>query len=183
MALPARAEELATQAAAGDPAALEELLREIRPEVLRRCVRFLPCEQDAEEAAQDALLLVARKITTFEGRSRFGTWLHTVVTNCARKTYADLKRRQADPLTEAHTNTRPDPRTTSVIAGSRIDLLDSLERLERAHPGLVAPVVYRDVCQMEYAEIVELLGLNLGTVKSRLHRGRQYLQQWLRETP
>ncbi|MYR55376.1 RNA polymerase subunit sigma-24, partial [Streptomyces sp. SID625] len=80
-------EEHARRAAAGDPAALEELLQEIRPEVLRRCARFLPCREDAEEAAQDVLLQVARRITTFEGRSRFGTWLYTVVANCCRQKY------------------------------------------------------------------------------------------------
>jgi RNA polymerase sigma-70 factor (ECF subfamily) len=55
-----RTEELARRAAAGDTGALDELLRSIGPEVLRRCGRFLPCREDAEEAAQDVLMQVAR---------------------------------------------------------------------------------------------------------------------------
>jgi RNA polymerase sigma-70 factor (ECF subfamily) len=83
-------EMLATRAAAGDREALDQLLRLIGPEILRRCGRFLPNREDAEEAAQDALFQVARQIHTFEGRSRFSTWLYTVVANAARLIYRDL---------------------------------------------------------------------------------------------
>ncbi|WP_345622329.1 RNA polymerase sigma factor [Streptomyces ziwulingensis] len=176
----ADAEYLAPHAAAGDQRALDDLLQAIRPEVLRRCGRFLPCREDAEEAAQDVLLQVARHITTFQGRSRFSTWLHTVVANCARQKYRELKRRAVEQPLPAAADHRADPRTTSVIAGSRLDLLEALERLEREHPTLVEPLVYRDICQMEYAEIAERTGLPLGTVKSRLHSARQYVRQWLR---
>jgi RNA polymerase sigma factor (sigma-70 family) len=176
-------EELALRAAGGDAAALNTLLESIRPEVVRRCGRFLPCREDAEEAAQDALLQVARKIGTFEGRSRFSTWLYMVVANCSRQKYRELKRRAAEqPGTGMGTieDMHPvDPRTTSVIAGSRIDLLDALERLEREHPHLVTPLVYRDICQLEYAEIAERVGIPLGTVKSRLHQARKEIRPLL----
>jgi RNA polymerase sigma factor (sigma-70 family) len=174
-------ETLAARAAAGDAESLDLLLRRIEPEVLRRCGRFLPCRQDAEEAAQDALLQVARRIGGFEGRSRFSTWLYVVVANTARQTYRDLKRRSAEqPLSPAEDD-RSDPRTTSVIAGSRIDLLEALEHLERSRPLLVAPLVYRDICDLEYDEIANRLDLPLGTVKSRLSEGRRQVRQWLIE--
>ncbi|UUU23663.1 RNA polymerase sigma factor [Streptomyces sp. DSM 40750] len=182
MPLAADTEALAVHAAAGDQEALDTLLQAIRPEVLRRCGRFLPCREDAEEAAQDVLLQVARKITTFQRRSLFSTWLHTVVANCARQKYRELKRRAAEQPLAAEEAHRADPRTTSVIAGSRIDLLEALERLDRDHPTLVAPLVYRDICQMEYAEIADRTGLPLGTVKSRLHTARHHVRQWLRPT-
>lgn len=172
-------ETLAIQAAAGDAEALDQLLRRIGPEVLRRCGRFLPNRQDAEEAAQDALWQVSRRIGSFEGRSRFSTWLYVVVANAARQTYRDLKRRSGEqPLSSAENN-RSDPRTTSVIAGSRVDLLEALEHLERTRPLLVAPLVYRDICELEYEEIANRLGLPLGTVKSRLHEARRQVRQWL----
>ncbi|MFF8941971.1 RNA polymerase sigma factor [Streptomyces sp. NPDC014864] len=171
-------EDLARRAAAGDRAALEELLREVRPEVLRRCGRFLPCREDAEEAAQDVLLRIARKITGFEGRSRFSTWLHTVVANCCRQKYRELRRRAVEqPAVEPAQ--QADPRTTSVIAGSRVDLLEALDRLEREHPHLVAPLVYRDVCRLEYTEAAERIGIPLGTFKSRLHEARRRVRPWL----
>jgi RNA polymerase sigma factor (sigma-70 family) len=172
-------ETLAAWAAAGDQEALDELLRRIGPDVLRRCGRFLPCRQDAEEAAQDALLQVARRIGGFESRSRFSTWLYVVVTNAARQTYRDLKRRAGEEPLSPTEHERPDPRTTSVIAGSRVDLLEALEHLEQSRPLLVAPLVYRDICELEYEEIAERLGVPLGTVKSRLHEARQQVRLWL----
>ncbi|MFJ3305314.1 RNA polymerase sigma factor [Streptomyces sp. NPDC086549] len=172
-------EDLARRAAAGDPAALNRLLTEVRPEILRRCGRFLPCREDAEEAAQDVLLQVARRISTFEGRSRFSTWLYTVVANCARQKYRELKRRAAEQPGSIEPSQYVDPRTTSVIAGSRVDLLEALDRLEREHPHLVAPLVYRDICQLEYAEVAERVGIPLGTLKSRLHEARKQVRPWL----
>ncbi|MGW7256726.1 RNA polymerase sigma factor [Streptomyces sp. NPDC054834] len=172
-------EDLARRAAAGDRAALERLLAEVRPEVVRRCGRFLPCREDAEEAAQDVLLQIARRISTFEGRSRFSTWLYTVVANCARQKYRELKRRAAEQPVVIEPAEHVDPRTTSVIAGSRVDLLEALDRLEREHPHLVAPLVYRDICQLEYAEVAERVGIPLGTLKSRLHEARKQVRPWL----
>ncbi|MFE1878166.1 RNA polymerase sigma factor [Streptomyces diastatochromogenes] len=174
------AEDLARRAAAGDRAALDRLLTELRPEVVRRCGRFLPCREDAEEAAQDVLLQVARHIAAFEGRSRFSTWLYTVVANCCRQKYRELKRRAAEQPAAIEPAEHIDPRTTSVIAGSRIDLLEALDRLERESPHLVAPLVYRDICQLEYAEVAERIGIPLGTLKSRLHEARKQVRPWLR---
>ncbi|WP_225829767.1 RNA polymerase sigma factor [Streptomyces sp. NK08204] len=176
---PAPLEDLARRAATGDSAALDRLLTGIRPEVVRRCGRFLPCREDAEEAAQDVLFQVARHITGFEGRSRFGTWLYTVVANCCRQKYRELKRRAAEQPAAIEPAEHVDPRTTSVIAGSRVDLLEALDRLEREHPQLVGPLVYRDICQLEYAEVAERLGIPLGTLKSRLHEARKQVRPWL----
>ncbi|GLZ12082.1 hypothetical protein Acsp04_23170 [Actinomadura sp. NBRC 104425] len=181
MALDDRTEQLAVRAAQGDRAALDDLLRTIEPDVLRHCSRFLPCRQDAEEACQDALLQVARNINRFEGRSRFSTWLHVVVANSARSTYRSLKRRSLEQAGELPQQ-RPDPRRTSVIAGSRVDILDAMEDLEARKPDLIQALVLRDVSQLEYAEIAEQLQLPLGTVKSRIHEARKQVRQTLGES-
>jgi RNA polymerase sigma-70 factor (ECF subfamily) len=174
-------EELARLAAGGDQAALAELLRLIQPRVLRQVSRFLPYRQDAEEATQDVLLKVATKIGTFEGRSRFSTWLYEVTANQARQTYRTLKRRAVERSTDLPVE-RPDPRTTSVIAGSRLDLLDALERLESEHPDLVRAFVLRDLSDLEYADIARLLDVPVGTVKARIHHARRYVRQSLAGT-
>ncbi len=171
-------EDLASRAAAGDRPALDLLLAEIQPRVRRICGRMLIYPEDAEEAAQDALLLVATKIGSFAGRSKFTTWLHSVASNSARSTYRTLKRRSAErPTDELPSN--PDPRTTSVIAGSRLDLLEALETIGLEHPELVEPLVLRDVQQLDYAEIARLLQLPLGTVKSRIHSARHAVRPFL----
>jgi RNA polymerase sigma factor (sigma-70 family) len=174
-----RQEELARLAAGGDRAALETLLGEIQPSVLRRCARFLPCYQDAEEACQDVLMQVARNIGGFQGRSKFSTWLHVIIANGARQTYRTLKRRAAEQGYAEMPVDVPDARTTSVIAGSRLDLLDALERLEAGRAELVAPIVLRDICQLDYKEIAGYLGIPEGTVKSRIHQARGQVREYL----
>lgn len=176
-------EEMARRAAGGDRAALDMLLAAIRPSVLRRCARFLPCYQDAEEACQDVLLQVARNIGGFQGRSRFSTWLHVIIANGARQTYRTLKRRAAEQGYAEIPVEVADARTTSVIAGSRLDLLDALERLEASRSELVAPMVLRDICQLDYKEIAQHLGIPEGTVKSRIHQARGQVREYLLAGP
>ena len=171
-------EALAARAAGGDQQALHQLLIEIQPRVRRICGRMLLYPEDAEEAAQDALLLVSTRLHTFAGRSRFTTWLHAVASNSARSTYRSLKRRSAERPTE-ELPTAADPRTTSVIAGSRLDFLDALETLGVDHPALVEPLLLRDVQELEYADIAALLDIPVGTVKSRIHSARQIVQPLL----
>jgi RNA polymerase sigma-70 factor (ECF subfamily) len=174
-------ESLAQRAAAGDAEALDLLLAAIQPRVQRICGRMLLYPEDAEEAAQDAMLLVATKITGFAGRSKFSTWLHAVTSNSARSTYRTLKRRSAERTTD-EMPTHADPRTTSVIAGSRLDLLDALDVIGVTHPGLVEALVLRDIQELEYADIAELLDVPLGTVKSRIHQARHVIRPLLRVT-
>lgn len=181
MALDELTEELARSAAVGDHRALGELLRRIEPDVLRHCARILPYHQDAEEAAQDTLLAVARNIGRFEGRARFSTWLHIVTANCARTTYRSLKRRAAEQTSDELPMQKPDVRRVSVIAGSRLDLLDAMEALEADKPDLAQALVLRDIVQLDYNEVAEQLKIPLGTAKSRIHQARKYVQAALGE--
>jgi RNA polymerase sigma factor (sigma-70 family) len=171
-------EQLAARAAAGDASVLPELLQAIRPQVQHRVAKFLPCREDAEEAAQDTLLTVATKIHTFKGTGSFAGWLTVVATNCARQTYRSLKRRSLEQSAEVLPETA-DPRTTSVIAGSRLDLLEALDALELNHPQLVQPLVLRDLGAMSYAEIADELQMPLGTVKARIHQARKQVAERL----
>jgi RNA polymerase sigma-70 factor (ECF subfamily) len=169
---------LALRAADGDGAALDQLLSLVQPRVRRICGRMLLYPQDAEEACQDALMLVATRIHTFAGRSKFTTWLHAVSANSARSTYRTLKRRSAE-LPSDELPVSADPRTTSVIAGSRLDLLDALDVLGATHPLLVEALVLRDIQELDYSEIAQLMDLPLGTVKSRIHQARKTIQPLL----
>jgi RNA polymerase sigma-70 factor (ECF subfamily) len=175
---PVDLDALARRAADGDAAALDRLLALIQPRVRRICGRMLLYPQDAEEACQDALLLVATRIHTFAGRAKFTTWLHAVASNSARSTYRSLKRRSAE-LPSDNLPAKVDPRTTSVIAGSRLDLLDALEVLAATHPLLVEALVLRDIQELDYNEIALLMDLPLGTVKSRIHQARKTVQPLL----
>ncbi|WP_112246458.1 RNA polymerase sigma factor [Kribbella monticola] len=171
-------EGLAARAAGGDEAALAQILQEIRPQVQRRVAKFLPHREDAEEAVQDTLMTVATKIHTFRGTGSFAGWLTVVATNCARQTYRSLKRRSVEQSAEVLPES-VDPRTTSVIAGSRLDLLEALEALESNHPQLVQPLVLRDLGALSYAEIAAELSVPLGTVKARIHQARKEVAEHL----
>ena len=178
---PDEIDALARRAQAGEREALEDLLGAVRPRVLSVCRGVLPFSADAEDAAQEALLNVATKIGSWGGRGRFTTWLHAVAVNSARSTYRRLKNQAV--ATDPHDHgplERPDPRTTSVIAGTRLDLLEAMETIERDHPQFVEPLLLRDVYGLPYDEIATLVGAPLGTVKAQIHHGRKLARPLLR---
>jgi len=175
-------DDAARRAKAGDRDALELLLGAVRPRALNVCRGVLPYLPDAEDACQEALLNIANKIGSWNGNGRFTTWMHVVALNAARSAYRRMRNQAvaADPQDHGPLD-RPDPRTTSVIAGTRLDLLDAMEALERDHPQYVSPLLLRDVYGMAYDEIATYLGIPLGTVKAQIHHGRQLTRPLLRE--
>ena len=171
---------LAEQARDGDRDALEQLLTEVRPRVLNICRGVLPYSGDAEDACQEAMLNVATTIGSWGGRGRFTTWLHIVAVNSARTTYRRLRNLATPTDFEDGAHDRPDPRTTSVIAGTRLDLLEAMETIERDHPQFVEPLLLRDVYGLPYDEIAALVDAPLGTVKAQIHHGRKLARPLLR---
>ncbi len=171
-------DELVARARAGAPHATEDLLAAVRPLVLRRCAKFLPYRDDAEEAAQETLLTIATRLDGFSGHGSFPGWVTVIASNQALQTYRSMKNRFRDATTDLM-GERPDPRTTSIIAGTRLDVLDALEQLERDHPATVEAFILRDLGALPYDEIAELTGCPLGTVKARIHTARSYVREKL----
>jgi RNA polymerase sigma-70 factor, ECF subfamily len=171
-------DELARRAKGGDRDALEALLTAVRPRTLAICRGVLPYTPDAEDACQEALINVATKIGGWGQQGRFTTWLHVVAVNSARSTYRRMKNQAV--ASDHLPLEKPDPRTTSVIAGTRLDLLEALESLEVDHPQYVEPLLLRDVYGMPYDEIAEQVGAPLGTVKAQIHHGRKIVRPLLR---
>ena len=169
---------LVERARSGAPHAMDDLLAAVRPLVLRRCARFLPYRDDAEEAAQEALLTISTRLGDFSGRGSFAGWVTVIASNQALQTYRSMKRRFSDTTSDT-VDERPDPRTTSVIAGTRLDLLDALEQLGRDHPAAVEAFVLRDLGSLPYDEIAELTATPVGTVKARIHTARGYVREKL----
>jgi RNA polymerase sigma factor (sigma-70 family) len=167
--------ELVTRAQGGDRDAMDALLMDVRPLVMRRCARVLPYPQDAEEAAQDALLSIALKLKTYNGRGSFEGWVGAIATNQARMTYRTLKRR-FNERSDVDMPESADPARTSVIAGTRLDLLDALELLEARNLDEAEAFVLRDLGSLPYEEIAEMTGVPLGTVKARIHRAREFMR-------
>jgi len=171
-------DDLARRAQEGDRDALERLLAAIRPRCLNVCRQVLPYSSDAEDACQDALLNIANKIGSWGRQGRFTTWMHVVALNSARTTYRRMKSQAIS--SDVLPLEKPDPRTTSVIAGTRLDLLEAMETIERDHPQYVAPLILRDVYGMSYDDIARQVGVPLGTVKAQIHHGRRLARPLLR---
>jgi RNA polymerase sigma-70 factor (ECF subfamily) len=173
-------DDLARRARDGDRDALEGLLSAVRPRALNVCRGVLPYSGDSEDACQEALLNIATKIGGWNGQGRFTTWMHVVALNSARTTYRKLKNQATPTDFEGGHHDRPDPRTTSVIAGTRLDLLEAMETIEKVHPQDVQPLLLRDVYGMPYEDIAQLLDVPLGTVKAQIHHGRKLARPLLR---
>src|SRR4029079_5223521 len=171
-------DELARQAQGGDRDALEELLAAVRPRCLNVCRQVLPYTPDAEDACQGALINISNKIGTWGRQGRFTTWMHVVAVNSARTTYRRMKNQAIS--SDVLPMEKPDPRTTSVIAGTRLDLLEAMETIERDHPQFVEPLILRDVYGMSYEDIAQQIGAPLGTVKAQIHHGRKLARPLLR---
>jgi RNA polymerase sigma-70 factor (ECF subfamily) len=171
-------DDLARRAQEGDRDALEQLLAAVRPRCLNVCRQVLPYSSDAEDACQDALINIANKIGSWGRQGRFTTWMHVVAVNSARTTYRRMKSQAIS--SDVLPLEKPDPRTTSVIAGTRLDLLEAMEAIERDHPQFVAPLILRDVYGMSYDDIAQQVGVPLGTVKAQIHHGRKLARPLLR---
>ncbi len=169
-------ESLARIASGGDIAALNILLVTVRPEVLRLCTRILSNREDAEEACQDALLAIARGLPGFEGRSAFRTWLYRIAANRARSAYRRSGRGRCTESVEVLSGVA-DARRTSVVAITRLDLLDAMGALRMEWAEAVA---LRDLVGLSYGEIAVLQQVPEGTVKSRIHKARLQLRKGLR---
>lgn len=172
--------ELVTRAQSGDAVALDELLRVIRPQVVRRCLRMLPCVDDAEEAAQDALLAIAQNVGSYSGTGSFLGWVTVIASNSARMTYRRLRRRAVE-LGAVDLPEAADPSTTSVVAGTRLDLMEALGELEQTKPQAVEAFVLRDLGSLSYAEIAALTGASVAAIRERIHVARKFMRARLAE--
>jgi RNA polymerase sigma-70 factor (ECF subfamily) len=175
------------QAAArrGDRQALETLLVAHYDRIHALCRRMLGNEADAIDATQDALLSAVRSISRFDGRSAFGTWLYRIATNACLD---ELRRRRRRPvvglpgaadevgaLSDAFGHAGHDPADE---AAAHVDVDAALRRLAPEHR---VAVVLRDVCDLTYEEIAAVLEVPIGTVRSRIARGRGALADLIQE--
>jgi RNA polymerase sigma-70 factor (ECF subfamily) len=167
---------LAAAAANGDRDALEALLRRHAGLVNAVCRRVLANPEDALDAAQEAMLAIARKIHMFDGRSLFTTWCYRVATNAALD---EARRRSRRP---APVDIVPEPRGRGQSIDDLVaDQLDVDAAMSRLSPDHRAAVALRDLVGLDYAEIGEVLGIPPGTVRSRIARGRAALADHLAE--
>jgi len=172
-------EDLIQRFLRGDSASFSVLVRRHERRVHNLCYRMLGREEDARDAAQDAFLTALRKLSSFRGEARFTTWMHRVTVNAC---YDILRRKKREPVLEGpRDEDAPEPPgpASPDHADSAVAAVDVQRALVKVPQEFRAVLVLHDVQDMAYEDIAEVLGIPVGTVKSRLHRGRVALAQAL----
>ncbi|HEX6237508.1 MAG TPA: RNA polymerase sigma factor [Acidimicrobiales bacterium] len=169
---------LVERARTGDRDALDTLLRRHHDRLAALCRRLTGDPADADDALQEALIAVARGIRRFDGRATFSTWTYRVTTNAC---FDELRRRRrrpdlVDPDGSGPVGGMPDPAPGVDAVAGRLDVEAALAHLPEEFR---AAVVLRDLCDLDYAQIAEVLDLPPGTVRSRIARGRRRLADLL----
>jgi RNA polymerase sigma-70 factor (ECF subfamily) len=167
-------EELVRRHLAGDRAAFGVLVERHQRRVYNLAYRMLGRPEDAADAAQEVFVICLRKLGGFRGRSAFTTWMHRVAINVCHDA---LRRRSREMVTdEGEVEPPPGPDHAEASAAA----VDVHRALQRVPEDFRAVLVLHDVQGVPYEAIAEVLGAPIGTVKSRLHRGRLALARELR---
>lgn len=169
-------EELIERARQGDESAFTALVSEHKRRVFRVCLAMLGDWQAADEAAQDVFVKMYESLSSFRSESRLGTWLYRVTFNVC----AGRRRRLTRWI-----SFEAEPRES--VSADRPDLwLERREDIEKLHRALSrlpmefqGVLILRELEGRTYEMIAEVLGIAIGTVESRLFRGRRRLREML----
>ena len=174
--------ELIARLQARDETAFEELIRLYEKKVYALCARMCGNAEDAEEAAQDAFLALWRGIDRFRQESSLSTWIYRLASNAC----IDLMRRKKkgagsvslddEELFVDAVDTSPQPQETAERRETQRLLQEGLLSLPAEYRSIL---LLREIEGLSYSEISAALDLELGTVKSRISRGRTLLRNFL----
>ena len=161
---------------AGDGRAFDQLMAAHEGRVFAICLRILRDREEALDATQETFIIVLRKAGSFEGRSAFSTWLYRVAVNTCYTMLRKKGRRPTTPLPGAHDP--PDLSATDRIRAA--ELRPMLEEALATLPEEFGPaVLLSDLEGLPLRRVAEILEVPLGTVKSRVFRGRKLLAEHL----
>ena len=177
----------------GDQSAFDEMVSRYRDRIYGMVNQLLRNSQDAEEVTQDAFIRAHRGLVNFRGDSAFSTWLYQIATNLARNRYWYWWRRKRDksvsfdaPVSADNATTLADLIPAEVetpdditVTQEFIDrIAQGMERLSAKHREILT---LRNIKNLSYEEIADILDISVGTVKSRIARARESLRAKLGE--
>jgi len=177
----------------GDQTAFDEMVSRYWGRIYAMVNQLLRNTQDAEEVTQDAFIRAHRGLVNFRGDSAFSTWLYRIATNLARNRYWYWWRRKRDksisidqPIGAEGDMTLADVLPAQVETPDDITVTQefvdeialSMEKLSAKHREVL---VLRNIKNMTYEEIAQVLAISVGTVKSRIARARESLRSKLGE--
>ena len=173
-----------------DEQAFNEIVRLYGDKEFSLVYRMIGNRAEAEDIAQEVFITVFKTIDGFRGEAKFSTWLLRVAANQCKNRIKYLARRATDPEgLDGADGAGPEVPQMAPLSGqiSRPDALMEAAELDGLMQQAIAGldeeqrllVVLRDVEEMSYEELVEVTGLPEGTIKSRLHRARMAIKEWL----
>jgi len=178
-------QELAERHRYGDPEAFEELYDRFGTMVYNLALRMTGKPEDAADLCQDIFLKIYRHLGTFHGRSSLRTWVYRVAMNCCHSRFRRQRSWRSRLLVDAVEilervpDERRSPEDNALAQGTAELVTEALSRI----PGVYRQaVVLCDIEGLSYEEIGEVLGIRLGTVRSRIARGRDRLRALLEES-
>jgi RNA polymerase sigma-70 factor, ECF subfamily len=164
-----RDEDLVRRAVAGETSAFGTLVERHQRRVYNLALRMTGREEDARDATQDAFLTALRRLSSFRGDAAFTTWLHRVTVNAC---YDLLRKRGRGPVLERLDERPPEPPPLPDHAPDVELSIDVRRALLQIPDDYRAVMLLHDVHDLPYEEVASIVGIPVGTVKSRLHRGR-----------
>lgn len=179
-------EKLISRAMQGDASAFNELLGMQEKRMYAVCLRMCANPEDAQDCLQESMLRIFRSISGFKGQSSFSTWVYRVTMNTCLD---ELRKKKNKPTTSLDglldTGWSPsddlDTPEHHTITGQKRSAIHSA--IAELPEDMRSAVVLRDIEGFSYDEISGMLGINVGTIKSRISRGREKLREKIRLRP
>lgn len=177
-------EDLILQFQEGNVYAFEQIVNRYKDQLVNFAFRFLGDIEDAEDIVQETFLRVFRKKKAYKNVAKFSTWIYTITGNLAK---TELRRRKRRKLLSISSLGFEDkdfelPETKKGPEENADDLLQS-KVIQKAIDSLPVKfkevIIFRDLQELSYEEISNIVKIPLGTVKSRVNRGRLKLQEKL----
>jgi RNA polymerase sigma-70 factor, ECF subfamily len=179
--------DLVRRATQGDSDAITDLYRRHERRAYNLALRTLGNPWDAADVTQEAFIKAFRNLDSFKGEARFGTWLHRIVVNAA---YDFLRRQRPEPMDGEILEDLSGPAGPAAVVGSGREGIDPAidglsdplrDALMTLDEGFRFAVVLCDLLGFPYSEAAQILGVQEGTIKSRIFRAREALSTSLVE--
>ena len=183
--------DLVSSCKKGDTGAFEALVVKYQKKMFNVAYRMLGDYDDASEVAQDAFVAAFKNIARFREKSKFSTWLYTIVLNMSRNRLGHRKALRShesasidDPILTEEGQIRVEVAAPDPSPLQRLEQKDIQQKVQGCinslDPEAKEAVILRDIQGFSYEEIREMLNIPEGTVKSRLFRAREALADCLK---
>ncbi|MGC8717030.1 MAG: sigma-70 family RNA polymerase sigma factor [bacterium] len=167
----------------GNDDAFRDLIRRYQRYVLNLVYRTIGDTNDAEDIAQEVFIKVYKSIRGFKGESKFSTWISKITVNVCMDKLREKSKNKEEDIEEEAWNTFAQPVNFSPeVMAERHELQETIKKaIESLPEELRAAFVLRELENLSYEEIGEMLNIPIGTVESRIYRARMKLRSYLKD--